>query len=244
MRTVSRNTDAADFVAALRSCKTGYDVFGVLKDISERYGYGLFIVMHLPERTDLSLSDQIIITNWNPELVRAYDAKGLFITSPVITHLRKSVLPYSWNVEELNLDRTDDKAADAVQLFEKFGLLRGVYIACSDRYGQRGAVGYAGSKARIDEHAIAELNYLSLHVYERICDISDATSEMDDVLTHREKECLAWTASGKTSAEIAMILEISKNTVNHYLAAAAAKLGTVNKAHTVATAIRRGLLNI
>lgn len=223
---------------------TSYDVFGVLKGVCERFGYSSFIVMRLPERTDLSLNDQVIITNWHPELIRAYDSMGLITASPIIAHMRKSTLPLSYDLEEVNVAREDDKAGDAVSLFKQYHMTSGVYVACSDRHGQRGAIGYSGCGPHIGEEELAELNYISLHIYERISNIGEITTVAEDVLTEREKECLAWTASGKTSAETAAILEISENTVNHYLSGAAAKLGTVNKAHTVAKAIRNGLLNV
>ena len=62
-------------------------------------------------------------------------------------------------------------------------------------------------------------------------------------LSARERECLHWTASGKTSSEIATILELSEHTVNHYLSAACQKLGATNRAHAVARAIRAGLVD-
>ena len=52
-------------------------------------------------------------------------------------------------------------------------------------------------------------------------------------LTRRQRECLRWTALGKTSGEIAGILGLSEHTINNYLASAAEKLGAVNKTHLV-----------
>lgn len=62
------------------------------------------------------------------------------------------------------------------------------------------------------------------------------------VLTDREREVLRWTAAGKTAAEIAIILDLSARTVESYLQKAAERLGTVNRTHTVAEALRRGLI--
>lgn len=67
-------------------------------------------------------------------------------------------------------------------------------------------------------------------------------AERGKVLAEREREVLAWTAIGKTSFEIAIILGLSEHTVNHYCMSAAAKLGANNRAHAVAEALRQGLL--
>lgn len=77
----------------------------------------------------------------------------------------------------------------------------------------------------------------------RLCGVDEETSaEPHHALSARERECLSWTAEGKTSEEIAIILELSVHTVNHYLTSAARKLNAVNRLHAVARAIRIGLL--
>ncbi|WP_375411735.1 helix-turn-helix transcriptional regulator [uncultured Bradyrhizobium sp.] len=63
-------------------------------------------------------------------------------------------------------------------------------------------------------------------------------------LTLREMEVLRWTAFGKTSKETSEILNISINTVNFHIKNMMSKLGTVNRASTVASAIKTGLLEM
>lgn len=61
-------------------------------------------------------------------------------------------------------------------------------------------------------------------------------------LSKREVECLKWTSRGKTSAELALIMGLSEHTVNAYISHAGIKLNTVNRVHTVAEALRRGII--
>ena len=63
------------------------------------------------------------------------------------------------------------------------------------------------------------------------------------LLSPRERECLQWTAAGKTTWEISGILAISQNTIDGYISAAARKLGAVNRTQAVAEALRRGLID-
>jgi DNA-binding CsgD family transcriptional regulator len=63
-----------------------------------------------------------------------------------------------------------------------------------------------------------------------------------DPLSERERECLFWVAEGKTTEEVALIVGVSANTANRYIAQAIAKLSAANRAKAVATAIRRGIL--
>jgi DNA-binding CsgD family transcriptional regulator len=63
-----------------------------------------------------------------------------------------------------------------------------------------------------------------------------------DPLSERERECLAWVSQGKTTDEVALILGVSSNTVNSYVAHAIQKFGASNRAMAIATAIRSGII--
>lgn len=52
-------------------------------------------------------------------------------------------------------------------------------------------------------------------------------------LTGREKEALTWAARGKTSAEIAQILGLSKRTVDFHFDNARCKLGVATRIQAV-----------
>lgn len=61
-------------------------------------------------------------------------------------------------------------------------------------------------------------------------------------LTRREQECMRWAALGKTSAEIAIILNRSPETVRLHIKNSIAKLNATNRAQAVANALDRGLI--
>jgi LuxR family quorum sensing-dependent transcriptional regulator len=72
---------------------------------------------------------------------------------------------------------------------------------------------------------------------------STTTNSGPDVrLTPRERDVMRLSATGLTSAEIAGELGMSPRTVNQHVDNVADKLGTRNRAHTVAEIVRRGLL--
>lgn len=61
-------------------------------------------------------------------------------------------------------------------------------------------------------------------------------------ISQREREVLAWRATGKTSWEIGVILELAARTVNFHVYQAADKLGTRGMQSTVARAVALGLV--
>ena len=62
------------------------------------------------------------------------------------------------------------------------------------------------------------------------------------VLGNREFQVLTWTSQGKTSFEIAKILNLSENTINNYVVNVTKKLGASNRTHAVSKAIHLGLI--
>lgn len=62
------------------------------------------------------------------------------------------------------------------------------------------------------------------------------------LISDRELECLEWTAIGKTSWEISVILGISESTVSFHLRNATAKLKANNRTHAVSISLKRGLI--
>lgn len=61
-------------------------------------------------------------------------------------------------------------------------------------------------------------------------------------LTAREKECLQWTAEGRTAQETGALLGLSAFTVNRHVSTATRKLGCVNKHHAACRALITGLI--
>ncbi|MDN8599060.1 transcriptional regulator SdiA [Citrobacter sp. S2-9] len=80
----------------------------------------------------------------------------------------------------------------------------------------------------------------SLSVLTRLEDDMVTTPEMR--FSKREKEILKWTAEGKTSSEIAMILSISENTVNFHQKNMQKKFNAPNKTQIACYAAAIGLI--
>ncbi|WP_454848175.1 transcriptional regulator VisN [Rhizobium binxianense] len=67
-------------------------------------------------------------------------------------------------------------------------------------------------------------------------------TDRDFELTDRELECLFWIAEGKTSDEIAVILGISRNTINNYITSVMRKTATKTRSEAIAFAVRNNLV--
>ena len=102
---------------------------------------------------------------------------------------------------------------------------------------------FSGKRANPAEMELMELSFAASLLYDRLCFLNPVEEAPRSGLTARERECLVWTAAGKTSSEIATILKLSEHTVTHYLGIACQKLDAVNRVHAVSKAMRAGLLD-
>ncbi len=93
----------------------------------------------------------------------------------------------------------------------------------------------------IRPHTLATIHMRACYALSRAPDLL-ASAALVDPLTDRERECLFWVSEGKTTDDIAIILGVSANTANSYIANAIQKLGSSNRAMAMATAIRSGVI--
>jgi DNA-binding CsgD family transcriptional regulator len=75
-----------------------------------------------------------------------------------------------------------------------------------------------------------------------VTDNVNIRQERDFELTEREIECLFWISEGKTSDEIAVILGISRNTINNYITSVMRKTATKTRSEAIAYAVRNNLV--
>lgn len=84
--------------------------------------------------------------------------------------------------------------------------------------------------------------YLHIHLMSAYVRIMSARDVMQEKLSEREKSVLTWLKHGKTSWEVAKILDITENTVNFHIKNIKRKLNATNRQHAVAIAIAKGAI--
>lgn len=201
-----------------------------------------FMVVNIPSHIALELSQYTVITNWPAELLHQYDHEGLLSRSNVLRNLRQASTPFFVDDDFIKNGHEETRGKFISELFGKFGMTKSLWCPVQDGSGQRGAISFHGEALEFSQRCIAEIAYVSAHVYSRLAYVRSLDARIPGTLTDREIDCLNWTAAGKTSAEIADILNLSEHTVNHYLNRATKKLDTVNRTQAVAKALRVGLI--
>jgi LuxR family transcriptional regulator, quorum-sensing system regulator BjaR1 len=212
-----------------------------LRKVTEFYGLRAFLVTRMPGTTSHTLQSTSVISSWPTELMARYDQASLMMSSPVLSRLRSSTIPFTVDLEELA--GSGERGAEVLAIMRAHNMQRFAVFPVADPGGQRGVVSFYGDRPVLAEQEMLELSMLSIHLFDRLYQISRSNQKPGEGLTEREIDCLNWTAAGKTSAEISEILGLSEHTVNHYLNRATRKLDTVNRTQAVAKALRTGIIS-
>ena len=172
-----------------------------------------------------------------------YQAWGYQAIDPTVHHAMRSPSPVIWS---------DDLFAPARELWEEarsFGLQAGLAHTCRDAGGMGGMLTLARAGETV---TTAEWQAKACHILWLVQAVHFCMSrivapkllpEIAVQLSRREVEMLRWTGEGKTSGEIAHILNITERTVNFHIGTAMAKLNAVNKTAAVLRAAMLGLLS-
>jgi DNA-binding CsgD family transcriptional regulator len=243
-KTLVAGLDTREALQAIDEIDNRYDAYAFLKNFSKANSYKYFSVMRIPPEAEQRLSDQFLVTNWPEEFIREYDELSLLVNSPTFAQLRRSVRPQYWELDEASARRQEDERRKAAELFMRYGFVRGVYLPVHDKKANRGAVSFTGERTPPCLNETGQLTLVAIHLFDRLGEVAQIDKPQADIkLSDRERQCLVWTAAGKTSAEIAAILGLSEHTVNQYITTACQKLGTVNRAQAVAKAIRDKIID-
>jgi LuxR family quorum sensing-dependent transcriptional regulator len=231
--------EAAPHIAGLM---TQYDIFRFMKALTESWQMKAFMVLDVPAQIHGDIGDHTIINNWPAELLNVYDNERFFVRSNVMRELQRAHLPFIVDLKFMARGLDETWVQNFSTQFSRFSMENAIWCPVQDTAGNRGAVGLSGMRSDFGHTDLAEFFYLAACVYGRLSFVKNLDARSVAILSDREIDCLNWTASGKTSAEIAEIMQLSEHTVNHYLNRATKKLDTVNRTQAVAKALRIGLI--
>lgn len=227
----------------LNHCTTQFDLLRLLREITQFYGYSYFFIAGSGDRAVANLADSIIITSAPSDLIRRYDEAGLMERSPLLRALTGMGAPLQCRLDEPFKDLTTEQQVTLDAFSAEFNLDCCFITPVYHRDYGPAAVCFLGKRKQMTFTDTANLAMIANLAHQKLRRVSAQPNKADSPLTERERECLVWTSSGKTSVEIARILGLSEHTVNHYLNNAARKLDAVNRTQAVALAIRQGFID-
>ncbi|MBT2305035.1 autoinducer binding domain-containing protein [Variovorax paradoxus] len=184
----------------------------------------------------------LILSSYERRWSERYLEAGYLRTDPTVAHGTRSAQPVVWS------NKLFQRAPQMWDEARSFGLRVGWAQSCLDPDGRIGMLTLARSNDRLTRSELlahdplmrwlVNMAHLTLAGH-----LGGAQASLHEPLTRRQVEVLRWTADGKTSEEIALILSISANTVNFHIKNAVVRLRVANKSAAVARSSKLGLLD-
>ncbi len=215
-------------------------------------GYENFLVAELPSGAGAKLSQATKLTSLQPFMLNALDMNFVSNACPVFAKLKSSSAPFHWSISEpghtIFLNGIPERARLSVYsdfLVELLSMNKMSFGYCIPTHSCKGRRGFVILTS--PEHPAHDqtdcVTVSCINLYDRLAGVLEAEESRPDFgLNRREIECLHWSAEGKSSSEISMIINLSEHTVNHYLIACCKKLDAVNRVQAVAKAVRHGVI--
>ncbi|MER9445775.1 LuxR family transcriptional regulator [Mesorhizobium sp. M0340] len=164
---------------------------------------------------------------------------------PIVKTSRKRVGAFRWSEVYNNASTTEDER----RVFDeaaRFGLRSGISVPLHGPDGSFAIMSFARPWERdFSEKTMACLQLAALHFHLKVAEFS-SSSGVDEVpdLSPREKECILWTAKGKSSWEIGVILGISVNTVNFHIKNVMRKMDAASRTVAAIAAVNFGIIEL
>lgn len=222
-------------------------VFDTFRTAVERLGYDIMALVPVTPaaRHALSLSEigPAVGANVPPEWVQHYFSQGYQQYDPVLLQTPLQDRPVIWDTL-LRHTSLSPKQRRVLQESRDAGLHNGVSIPLHGPGGETYVVSLASARDTVTEpQQLAQVHLLSIQFllsYSLALRQHRETTEVR--ITDRERECLTWTARGKSAWSIGKILGVSEHTVNFHLKRCMSKLGVTNRMQAVVAAVRLGLI--
>lgn len=147
-------------------------------------------------------------------------------------------------------DQISPMQIKAFEFLGDYGLSRGITVPIHLPLGRFAVMSAIADESCKNWHVLRsdarEPLFRVMHVFTKLVFQRGFESQIEVAdrvtLTPREQECMRWAALGKTSAEIAIILDRSPETIRLHIKNSIAKLSATNRVQAVANAVDLGLI--
>lgn len=223
---------------ALSTGSWGRELFS----LGRAYGFRHCLLARFPKADSPEFSANLIVCTWPDELRLGYEAAEVYAGSQLVARIKQTILPI-YSEDNLFLGTAGSEARQPVApLFQNFDLGASLAYSLYDRNQTQYVLVFSGRATEPERQQIASLQLSAMELLDAGVEALVPRLGPKEKLSAREIECLRWSAAGKSSDEIAIILDISSHTVVSYLKSAMRKLEAVNRMQAVARACRYRLL--
>jgi len=230
---------ALDFIEEIGRHATVDSVMDVMVREFGRFGFETLIVTGLPN-PEQNLEQMVLAKRLSPEWCALYTSNDYIRFDPVARLCHRSINPFEWS--EAPYDRDNEpRSAEVMERAIDFRMSQGFIIPIHGIAGDEACVSLSGQHLDLNFRSKPAIHLMAVYAYDRLRTLV-APPKAVRKLTARQREVMAWSASGKSAWEIGTIIGIKQRTVEEHIATACRKLGATNRTQAVAVSIREGLI--
>ncbi len=215
------------------------------------HGYRYAALALFPNHdTPIELRDARVHTNMPDEFLRRYHDEGYGEIDPIPLHCMARSAPLIWSSGTFSGERQAQLYAE----MQRFGMHSGVAMPYHGPCGEFGFLCFSGGQARAwarqargPHPNVGEFAYfrdVAMETFSGFLRRGSAVKHQDNEITSRELECLEWCAAGKSSWDIAHLMNCTEATVNYHFANIRRKFGASSRRMAVIKAIQLGFLSV
>jgi LuxR family transcriptional regulator, quorum-sensing system regulator BjaR1 len=230
---------ALDFVEEIERHTTVDSVMDKMTRELGQFGFETIILCGLPNQ-EQNFEKMVLAKRIPVEWFKLYMRNQYVRVDPVIRRCRRSVNPFECAEAPYDIDN-EPGAAEVMRRATDFGLSRGFIVPIHSVAGYEALVSLGGRHLDLNMRSKPAIHLMAMYAFDRIRRLI-APAKPVHKLTARQREVMAWSASGKSAWEIGAIIGVTQRTVEEHIATACRKLGATNRTHAVAVSIREGLI--
>lgn len=239
METISRFT-------ALMECRTERKLVKALVQLGYSYGFEQTMIAVAPGIPS-SLDDFYLKGNVSAEWLALYNRKHFINIDPTISHCASRLTPLLWGPKIF----TGNKQKAMYEEAANFGLRSGISLPFHGIKGEKGILHLAKNETPNEQlnrkimRITPELSMMRDYAFQAAMRRfkKQTPRPFEQTLSNRELECLTWCSTGKSSWEIAQILNCAESTVNFHILNLRRKLNVSSRRQAVVKAMHLGLLH-
>ncbi|WP_346892025.1 autoinducer binding domain-containing protein [uncultured Roseibium sp.] len=244
--------DIGQAIEEIQRSVSSAEAFKVFCNAVEKYGYDKVCFTLMTDHPALGLQAfHGFATSYPDDWMSHYTAQDYYSFDPVVYRCFQSPAPFFWDDAVAAQGRDPASDETALVTSEKMmreagdaGLADGIGVPFVSMCGELSAVGLSRERREPERnyHELAEVALLGNAFYDKF--LSFYGSSAVPHMTDRERDVLAWSAEGKTDAEIAIILGVSSATIRFHWNNIFKKMQVSSKVLATCMAIRLGVISV
>lgn len=245
-------TAVLPLLARIAEAKSVDEVWGLAADFFKPLGFSRInygFTRYLHERSVGDPDDAIFLTTGDSDYARRYFYNGLYARTPVYRWAvaNSGACTWRWVKEAYEGGKLTAEEREAVEINAAMGIFAGISVSFPETTTRsKGALGLVADPGMTHDHVDAvfaahkdEILAVAHVMHLKIILLPQPATRRS--LTERQRQALEWVADGKTTQDVALLMEVSAAMVEKHLRLAREALSVETTTQAVAKA---SLLNI